>query len=493
MKPSFTLAAIAIAVAAMACSSADSVGDGPSGPSGASSGAGGDGGGDNHSTGSAPSCDGPLGAPQDPSALPACCPDFGGAHCVGDVPADLEAYVGACDDGGYCVPDEFIQTGGVYTPPSCTSLQGAAGVCLSACVPKVAEVAGLLPQDTCKSYERCVPSISPLDNTDTGACKLGFSCDDTGAGGGTTESCDDPSTCVYDCPTPAIDPATLAPCPDGCGGHCLDEKLVPPEQASQLASCGSGALCVPDDVLEMGGKLIPKTCASIAGFEGRCLSDCLPEVAAQAAMLPKDVCAAGELCVPCYDPVEGTATGACSFSCDTGPAEPAQTLPDCCGGEGTCVPTQSVPPEHADDFGADTCPTSSALVCVPHAFLSGPYVPALCTPSTLIYLFTGQDVGACMKTCMPGVASAPYVDQGECAGDELCIPCFDQQGAPTGACETTAACAHDTCTDGGQLTWGCDGGGCVTAVCESDPYCCTDAWDSQCIDEVATYCYAPCP
>src|SRR5829696_7893821 len=33
-----------------------------------------------------PECEGPLGEPQDPSTLPACCPDYGGAHCLLDVP-----------------------------------------------------------------------------------------------------------------------------------------------------------------------------------------------------------------------------------------------------------------------------------------------------------------------------------------------------------------------------------------------------------------------
>ena len=443
------------------------------------------------SSGAGQDCEGPLGAPQDPESLPACCAEVGGAHCVDSVPEDLQSFAAACDGGGYCVPDEFISTGGVYTPPSCTSVQGSAGVCLSACIPKVAEVAAILPQDSCAAHEKCVPCVSPIDGTETGACKLGFSCDASGTGAG--PACDDPSTCVYDCATPAIDLDTLDPCPDGCGGHCLEEGLVPEEQKSQLGPCDDGKLCVPDDLLEMGGKLIPETCESIAGFEGRCLSDCLPEVAGQAAMLPKSSCVTGQLCVPCYDPIDGSATGACSLSCDAGPKEPAQTLPECCNGVGTCVPTASLPPDQASSFGQDACPAAQGLSCVPDVLLSGPYVPIQCKPSNLIFLFTGQQVGACMKKCMPSVASAPYVEQGACASDELCIPCFDQGGLPTGACETTAPCAHDACETGGPLTWGCDANGCVTAVCKEDPFCCTDSWDEQCAGEVETICLSSCP
>jgi hypothetical protein len=361
-------------------------------------------------------------------------------------------------------------------------------------VPKVAEVANLLPQDICADGERCVPCISPIDNTDTGACKLGFTCEPGtgGAGGGEPPPpCDDPATCVYDCPTPALDPAALPACPDACGGHCVDQALVPADQQGQLATCGGGKLCVPDELIETNGKLVPPSCDSVAGFEGRCLSTCLPDVKAQAAQLPQSTCAAGHLCVPCYDPFDGTATGACSLSCDPGPQEPPQTLPACCGGDGTCVPSASVPPDDLANFGTDTCPAASGLVCVPDQFLAGAYVPTLCTPSLLIQLFTGQDVGACMPACMPKVASAPFVDQGACAAGQLCIPCFDDQGVPTGACETTAACPHGKCTAGVALTWGCDGTGCVTTVCQQDPYCCTTEWDAQCVDEATAACGCP--
>src|SRR5688500_17110874 len=64
----------------------------------------------------APESDGPLGAPRDPDSLPACCTDFvGGAHCLPSdiIPTDLRGILAECTDGGLCVPDPFIETGGV--------------------------------------------------------------------------------------------------------------------------------------------------------------------------------------------------------------------------------------------------------------------------------------------------------------------------------------------------------------------------------------------
>jgi hypothetical protein len=104
---------------------------------------------------------------------------MGNAHCVdaAKVPMNLQAQADTCPGGaGICVPDKFIKTGGVYTPPPCTSLAGAAGVCMSVCVPKVAMYIGILPQDVCDPDERCAPCISPLDNTDTGACEIAGQC-----------------------------------------------------------------------------------------------------------------------------------------------------------------------------------------------------------------------------------------------------------------------------------------------------------------------------
>src|SRR5687767_3199359 len=66
----------------------------------------------------------PLGAPRDPSTLEACCEASPGrAHCVPTevVPADFQEALAPCAGGGMCIPDEIIESGGLFTPRSCAA------------------------------------------------------------------------------------------------------------------------------------------------------------------------------------------------------------------------------------------------------------------------------------------------------------------------------------------------------------------------------------
>ena len=330
-----------------------------------------------------PDCTGPLGAPRDPATLPSCCTDsVGGAHCLPDdvIPSELRGFLAACPTGGSCVPDPFIETGGVYTPASCTSLEGAPGVCLSACIPQVADYIKLLPQDVCADDERCAPCTNPLDNTDTGACQILVLVrrrPERRPGGGGGGGGPGPATCPHHGP-PVIDPDHAAgvrarrPLPG--------RPLVPPAMADQLAAChGGGSKCVPDEFIAAGGNYIPPTCQSVAGAEGRCLSTALPQVAAQAQLLPQSTCAADHLCAPCYDPLTGDDTGACRLSCDPGPAAGPSKLPTCCSGRGTCVPAAAAG-DKVGQLGQDSCPDPTdggdAPVCAPDVFLHAGLPPA---------------------------------------------------------------------------------------------------------------------
>src|SRR5688572_30722789 len=118
-------------------------------------------------------CEGPLGPPRaDMSGLEVCCQAEGGeGHCLSEVPAEVQPFLGACAAGGFCVPDQFLRSGGTEPPADCTAF-GGPGVCLSRCVPQVAENAGLLPPDVCTGDQLCVPCVSPLDGMPTGACDL---------------------------------------------------------------------------------------------------------------------------------------------------------------------------------------------------------------------------------------------------------------------------------------------------------------------------------
>lgn len=398
------------------------------------------GGGDAHDDGqmpAAPDCEGPLGAPQDPANLPSCCSDVGDSHCI-TLPAEaseLGSFVRACAGGGHCVPDRFIETGGVFEPRSCTSVSNEPGACLSRCIPEVAENAGALPQDVCDDSELCVPCVSPLDGQDTGACDVGFSCTD----GPTTDPPDEPT--AAGCPhegAPFIDPASFDPCPSCGGGHCVPNSAVAADLVGSLAACTTDQLCVPDEFIETLGNYIPETCESVAGSEGRCLSTCLPDVAAQAGQLPQSSCAANHVCVPCYDPLDLTPTGACDVSCDPGPTEPAQGLPKCCSGIGTCVPSASVPSGKADKLQGDGCPQEfGAMLCAPDVFITNPnYKPASCETFLVSTLFGDEyKPGACLPECLDGVDSF-LLGQDGCPGGFKCAPCLEPPfGQSSGACD----------------------------------------------------------
>ena len=84
-------------------------------------------------------------------------------------------------------------------------------------------------------------------------------------------------------------------------------------------------MCVPD--LDGGvGTYAPQTRTSVGGVEGACASTCLTE-AASAALLPKDICGQGEVCVPCISPLDGQETGVCGvISC--GVDQPQEPTPE---------------------------------------------------------------------------------------------------------------------------------------------------------------------
>ena len=234
-------------------------------------------------------CEGPLGAPIPAASLTgmtACCQaDAGNAHCLANdkLPAELKPFVAACDSASSCIPDSFLTTGAAVAPTTCTAF-GGSGVCLSICIPQVAENQGLLRKDTCLGAdELCVPCISPIDQMPTGACDLLELATCVGEGGDNVtppSSCDDPATCNYDATCPAvIDPTALTAC--GADAHCIDAGLIPANQAAQLGKCTDNvSLCVPDVFIKTGGKFTPASCTSINSAEGRCLSTVLPDVKA---------------------------------------------------------------------------------------------------------------------------------------------------------------------------------------------------------------------
>jgi hypothetical protein len=248
----------------------------------------------------APECPYTGPPPIDPSTLPECptC-SAGGAHCLPNslLPPEFLSSLDSCDADSACVPDAFIETNGLFIAPTCDSVGGAEGRCLSRCIPQVAGQADLLPQATCETHEVCVPCYDPLTADSTGACEL---------------SCD---------PGPTEPPASLPKC---CGGQgtCVPADAAG-EQADQLGEddCpqDAGALLCAPDVFVNDPNWSPPPCEteliqSVFGSQygpGACLPDCLPDV--DNFLIGQDDCADGFKCAPCLKPPFGQSSGACDL------------------------------------------------------------------------------------------------------------------------------------------------------------------------------------
>jgi hypothetical protein len=228
-------------------------------------------------------------------ALPKC-PKCERAHCVPAnlVPAAQQALLDRCQDqGSFCVPDVFLQSPNDFVLPTCRSLADAEGRCASTCLPLVATEISRLPQDSCKSDERCVPCFHPVTGEDTQVCRQGAD------------------------PGPQ-QPATSFPKCCQTGGVCVPTTLVPQDFRSFLerAECPSAdQLCAPQDLTRADVK--PDKCKSINDANGRCLSTCIPALASLTSILPKSSCPDQYLCVPCADPLTNTDTGACRINGDS--------------------------------------------------------------------------------------------------------------------------------------------------------------------------------
>jgi hypothetical protein len=53
-----------------------------------------------------------------------------------------------------------------------------------------------------------------------------------------------------------------------------------------------------------------------------------------------------------------------------------------------------------------------------------------------------------------------------------------------------STCSHDLCTQGAALPSSCDP--CASKICTTDPFCCTNSWDSICDSEVSSICGRSC-
>jgi hypothetical protein len=244
-------------------------------------------------------------------------------------------------------------------------------------------------------------------------------------------------------------PGSAEPCPDAefldlatvglpeCT-LCANAKCVPtalvmasnPDSVDQLAVCGEGDnRCLPNAYVITRGKVKLKTCTSLLGGEGRCMSSCVPLVAAQGDRLPRDTCAEDERCAPCFDPFTGERTAACSVGCTPPATGQPMTFPKCCSDTGACV-SPELAGERADQLNADTCSQASGpMLCAPNDIRSDKPVSCRSVNDS-----EGRCLSRCLNSVKPQEATLP---QSSCPATHRCVPCFDPRAVeptPTGAC-----------------------------------------------------------
>jgi hypothetical protein len=318
------------------------------------------------------------------------------------VPAASVNLLADCNATDKCVPVTLASQAGRQILPKCVSLNGAEGRCLSSCVPQVREQAAQLPRSTCSGSDLCVPCFDPRTGEDTTACSQG--CDM-----GPTEP--------------------PKPFPKCCSnrGLCVPPSLAA-DQAANLArdSCAAGNLCAPTELTDPTYK--PKTCNSLDGAEGRCISTCAGgAVAQQKDRLPTAGCGSNEVCAPCYDPITGDPTGSCAINGDV-PAKPKYTFARCCGNgassAGVCV-SPALAGDQASILRRESCANNK--LCAPVAKAKDPkFRFPVC--------YSSLGVGACVNSCILDPLQAAILSRAECGSGELCAPC-QLLGSPTGACD----------------------------------------------------------
>lgn len=96
-------------------------------------------------------------------------------------------------------------------------------------------------------------------------------------------------------------------------------------------------------------------------------------------------------------------------------------------------------------------------------------------------------------TCDPCVTKICQNDKFCCENewDPLCVAAVATE-CKSAACNV--ACAHGLCKEGEGLKASCDmPSTCVATICKTDPFCCNQTWDAQCVEKVASVCGLTCP
>jgi hypothetical protein len=334
----------------------------------------------------------------------------------------------------------------------------------------------------CSSDNKSSSTDAGNGATTGGATSTGGSASSTGGStttggstgsGGTTALPD--AAMLYPCYSqPPHDPggsaAVGAACCGGLGTCGLASSLTGPAASSYAhdsckASSGADDLkCAPTpaSLSDAGTAGIFDTCQADFGggimLEGRCLPSCFIQGNPQASLLSQGSCAAADagggpqVCAPCYNPIDGTETGACSQKPGDKPKQAAPATFKGCGASdggaplGICVPAESV--QRSGNAAAallqqDDCAAKGDL-CVPKLKadnLNSCFVKCQTASTTLSSFGAQYNDGACVPKYIvgdtQGATALAALVQSTCGQGELCAPCLNplMSGMTTGACQ----------------------------------------------------------
>lgn len=269
-----------------------------------------------------------------------------------------------------------------------------------------------------------------------------------GAGGMPVVDAGDP----YECYARQMDPAndvnpsgTDMADTDCCSalGTCTapaDLSADPNAERYGHSNCTETLVCAPKPASELpDGGMLPSCHADYGAqsLEGRCLPKCFTLGDPAAANITVGDCPAMAfgveiVCAPCFNPIDGTATGACTRDGDM-PVDPAPTPFAECGdfgaadaaagpAMGLCVPEALVAASGSDItlIPADTCGTGD--LCAPKNKVED-------TSSCFAKCTSAFGVGACVadyliENSMPGAVALLGAVPPECVEGEHCAPCI---------------------------------------------------------------------
>ena len=347
-------------------------------------------------------CD--LGPREPAKTLSGCCDGLGTCLPGSLVPADQAGQLGhdSCAEAdALCAPTLLMDPS--QKPAPCGSVAGHEGRCLPACLPAIANKAASLPQDTCRAGEVCAPCFDPFSGADSQACR-------------------------FHGDAPSAPAETFAHC---CSelGTCVPRTLVSAADASHLPAGGcegaADSLCVPNAFLDPA--FTPASCRSLADAEGRCVAVCLLPADQLGAPIPQSSCATGELCAPCFNPVNGEATGVCNVRGDA-PKEPAVRFDTaCCGQSGLCIP-QELAGSASKGLPKDRCASEhgDGWLCAPKRVVTDPARAKDPFDSCKIDLGLFRvGRGKCVPNCMVDASgfAKRLLQRSSCESGASCVPC----------------------------------------------------------------------